>query len=132
MADFPHEKKFEKVVDRIKARRYGEGVMKTATITKIELVDGAMLTFTFKFSEGATLADFNMADLIEGYLNEAGNIVNSFMTETDLRAGDVITAAGEIIEGDGNEDIVEASMPARTTPDYRDAFEQKMTGRGER
>lgn len=106
--------------------------MKTATITKIELVDGAMLTFTFKFGEGATLADFNMADLIEGYLNEAGETVNSFMTETDLRAGDVITSTGEIIEGDGAEGIIEVSMPARTTPDYRDAFEQKMTGRGER
>ena len=129
-----HEKQFEKVVDLIKAERYFGGLMKTATITKIKRVNGSMLTFTFKLSKGAALHEFNMADLIEGYLNEVGdetNIVNSFLDDTDLRVGDVITEGGEIIEGEGTEEISDVAGPVRTTPDYRDAFEQKMTGRGE-
>ena len=99
--------------------------MKTATITKIELVNGSMLTFNFKFSEGASLNDFDMASVIEGYLNEGGGAVNSYLTETELKPGDVITEDGEIIEGNGDAAIEETYLETKKSSDYRDAFENK-------
>ncbi len=94
-----------------------------ARITRIELVNGSMLTFTLALPANTIAEDFSEA--IGDVLNCFGNEVNSFATETDLKVGDEITPDGEIVSGVGDAKIETTVLNTAKAGDYRDAFAEK-------
>lgn len=80
--------------------------MKNATVLKVELVNGSMLTVTTDAPE----FDFSV---IRGHLNGSDGRFNTWDTDLDIKPGDEITEDGEIIEGAdrGGVDETELSGP---------------------
>lgn len=108
--------------------------MNKAKITKIELVDGCMLSFALDLPAGSSAEDFSEAigDVLNCLTEGSVGLVNSFACETDLKVGDELTDEGGVIECSAAEGEIEHTSLRRRTVDYRDAFAQKMSGEGER
>lgn len=99
-----------------------------ARITRIELVNGSMLSFTLLLPGGTYACEFQ--DAIGDVLNEvtegSQGYINSFATETDLQVGDEITPDGEIIPAAVASGKIEATtLNTAKAGDYRDAFAAK-------
>lgn len=98
-----------------------------ARITRIELVNGSMLSFTLALPKGTYAYEFSEAigDVLNEMTEGSQGFVNSFAEETELKVGDEITPAGEIISV-GVEAKIEATiLNTAKAGDYRDAFAAK-------
>ncbi|MBC8324325.1 MAG: hypothetical protein H8E27_01690 [Verrucomicrobia subdivision 3 bacterium] len=104
--------------------------MNRATIKQVELVNGSLISFTIALPDGAREYDFDLSAL-GGVLNTSMDngflIVNTFETETDIAAGDLLAPNGDIINGGGVQ-LIESVEIARESIDYRDAFAEKHNG----
>lgn len=104
--------------------------MNNAKITRIERVDGSMLSFHLALPKGADTEDFSevIGDVLNCITDEDGTgLVNSFATETDLKVGDEITPDGEIIECQTAEGVIEETKtPERDGPSLEDIFMEEQ------
>lgn len=103
-----------------------------AKITRIELVNGSMLSFTLDLPKGTCAYDFTagIPDVLNEVTEGSKGFVNSFATETDLKVGDEITQDGEIIAAAVAEaKIEETVLNTAKAGDYRDAFSEKNGSR---
>jgi hypothetical protein len=105
------------------------GGVVNATIKKIELVNGAMLSFTLALPAGMNIEQFDVELAIGNILNASTirgqGIVNCFSSETSLKVGDAITETGEIIEAKEAQGKVETTTLVGKQADYRDSFNSK-------
>ena len=109
---------------------------KTAKITRIELVNGSMLSFTLALPAGMYVEQFDIETAIGGILNSSTDrkastgLVNSYNESTDLKVGDEITADGEVIEASEAQGQIEATELKGKENDYRDVFAAKHGQKG--
>ena len=99
-----------------------------AKITRIELVNGSMLSFTLDLPKGTCAYDFTdgLPDVLNEVTEGSKGFVNSFATETDLKVGDEITPDGDIVAvAVAEAKIEETILNTAKSGDYRDAFAEK-------
>lgn len=96
-----------------------------AKITRIELVNHSMLSFTLAVPKGSFAEDFLAVDDFSDILNSATEgmegRINTFATETELKVGDEIDTDGTIYPRGGSSEIESTSLRSFTIADHRDA-----------
>ena len=108
--------------------------MKTLKIKKIE-VDGDVAAVTFQMARGQYAEDYDLAQLGEdtSVLSSIEDMVMVSGTVT-LKVGDSITdeKGGQPVLGVVRGEAQKINMSIVKESDYRDAFQQKHTGEGEK
>lgn len=103
--------------------------MKENKIVKKESVNGgSMFTLTFALP----VSGFDFEQQVGHVLNSSGRTVNT--TGTDLEVGDAITDdfGGEPVISSTHSNVESVEIRANVAVDYRDAFAQKQSGKGEK
>lgn len=102
----------------------------TAKITKIELVNGVMLSFEVALPAGKKIEAFDIETAVDArILNSSTRGSTGFFNiseeETTLKVGDEITIDGEVIEAATAGGKIEAVELKGKESDYRAAYAEK-------
>lgn len=101
----------------------------TAKITKIELVNGCMLSFEVALPAGKKIEAFDIEAIFGSVLNSSTRGSTGFFNvseeETTLKVGDEITTDGEVIEAAEASGKIEIVELKGKESDYRDAYAEK-------